>query len=89
MEVVEWKNKNELCFSVGPPVPTKSDGEQFMILYTVIIPWRLRVETFNLVICMPFAIKLASESAGKLSRSFPFDSHFHLHITLLVYQIEP
>ena len=29
-----------LCFSVGPPVPTKSDGEQFifMILYTVIIP---------------------------------------------------
>ena len=38
METVEYKNKNELCFSVEPPVPTKSDGEQFMILYTVIIP---------------------------------------------------
>ena len=38
MEAVEYKNENELCFSVEPPVPTKSDGEQFMILYTVIIP---------------------------------------------------
>ena len=59
-----------LRFSVGPPVPTKSDGEQFMILYTVIIPWRLRVETSNLVICMPFAIKLASESAENSPEAF-------------------
>ena len=36
--------------------------------------WRLRVETSNLVICMPFAIKLVSELARELSWSFPFDS---------------
>ena len=70
----QWSTKIKMNYVLVWNLLNQMENNLWFCTLSLSRHWRLRVETSNLVICMPFAIKLVSELARELSWSFPFDS---------------